>query len=266
MMPVRFSYLKAMAKSPAHARHAMTEDSVSTPTQQRGTAVHAIVLGNQRVTVAPEGIKKPTSAQRNAKKAKPETLEQIAAWDEWERSNEGAIVLSVAKYNEAQRMAESVRDNPHAMDVLTGRVEQTILFDTNGRACRATPDVVGTDWLADLKTSITSSPDQFPWQSRKYCYHCAMAWYQHAAKAQHVYLVAVESAAPYPVTVFKMSERALEIGSHFWRLQMERLIACEQSGQWPAYAQSIVPLELPGEDELDLVYADEPTATDLAPE
>ena len=70
MMPVRFSYLKAMAKSPAHARHAMTEDSVSTDSQQRGTAVHALVLGNQRVTVAPEGIKKPTSAQRNAKKPK----------------------------------------------------------------------------------------------------------------------------------------------------------------------------------------------------
>ena len=63
-------------------------------------------------------------------------------------------------------------------------------------------------------------------------------------------LLAVESTAPYVVTVFRVTERALEQGRRTYRLWFERLMACEEADEWPGYVQSVVPLDVPESDEV----------------
>jgi hypothetical protein len=59
--------------------------------------------------------------------------------------------------------------------------------------------------------------------------------------------------------VFRLPERALEAGRRANRLWLERLLVCEQSGEFPPYSQSVVELGFP-EDEPALVFGEEEAA------
>ena len=77
-LPIRAHHLKAMAQSPMHCRAALLgEESAPTASMDRGTAVHCMVTGSRRVVARPAGMKKPTAAQRNAKKSSPASLVAI---------------------------------------------------------------------------------------------------------------------------------------------------------------------------------------------
>ncbi|HYF25325.1 MAG TPA: hypothetical protein VD931_06265, partial [Baekduia sp.] len=53
----------------------------------------------------------------------------------------------------------------------------------------------------------------------------------------------------------RLTSRALEQGERLWRLWFERFQVCEQSGYWPAYAESVVDLDVP--DDVELTFSDE---------
>ena len=138
--------------------------------------------------------------------------------------------------------------------MLLGTWEETIFFDWYGRKCRATPDVRTSVGVTELKTSSSSDPAKFCWQSAKMAYHAQCRMQQIACGLDidsPAHIVVVESAAPYPVTVFRLTEEALLAGEKLLCQWMERLKMCEESKQWPGYVQSIVPLDVPGDVELD---------------
>ena len=266
-LPIRFTYLKACGRSPAHAKHAMDldlrGDSESSEAMKRGTAVHAMLFGTARVMTKPEGApKKPSKAQRGAKKPSAPTLAAIEWWDAFELETRGALVLSAGKYEAYNRMADAVRAQPMAMDLFTaGVVEETIRFDIGGRACRTTPDACGPDFVAELKTAKSSHPVDFMWQSKRMGYHAQHSWHRIGAKVKHAYTVAVEATAPYVVTVFKLDDADLDLGDRCVRLWFEQIRTCEQSNQWPGYAQSIVDLKYPESDDFALTgFADDEDA------
>jgi exodeoxyribonuclease VIII len=263
-IPIRHGHLKWMAKSPMHCHHAMLQDSVETKAQRRGTVVHAMLFGTTEVVRIPDGApKRPSSAQRRAKKPSPDTIAAINFWDAFEHEHEGHHVLSADEYETFNGMAEAVRNDPKAMDLITAsRLEETIYFTLAGRSCRTTPDGRGPDFCFELKTTRDADPEQFRWQSRKLSYSAQQAWHLTGmemggyGKHRNAYTIAVEENARmpglHPVTVFKISEAALQNGDRCNRLWFERLISCEQSGQWPPYAQTIVELDdTPDSVELD---------------
>lgn len=273
-LPIRHGYLKWMAKSPMHCRHAMLNDSISTKAQRRGTIVHVMLFGNATIVSVPsDAPKKPDSKQRNAKKPSKESVAAIEFWDAFEAEHEGDHVLSASDYEKFSRMADAVRDDPKAMDLITACVlEETILFDLNGRACRTTPDGhLRNEFCFELKTTRDAEPDQFRWQSRKLSYSAQQSWHllgmemAGLGKTRHAYTIAVEENARlpglHPVTVFKLAERSLENGDRCNRLWFERLVACEQSNQWPSYAQTIVELD-DTPDHVDLDWSNMPDEDD----
>ena len=279
MTPIRFHHLKAMALSPAHCRYALDlserdEQGESTPAMQRGTATHAMLFGTVRVMTAPEDApRKPSSVQRNAKKPSPATIDAIAWWDAFERESAGAIVMPAAQYDTCARMADAVRAEPRAAEMLHGAtVEESILFNRDGLECRTTPDIRGLDFECELKTTKSSQPEQFVWQSKRMLYHAQHAWHLAGMRGNgllrgpgHAYTIAVEATAPYVVTVFRIDPHALEIGERCTRLWFERVKSCIESGQWPGYAQSVVDLDVPEDlDELALSYEGDDTEADAA--
>ena len=231
MDPVRFSRLRLMAKSPAHYRA-----GYQAPTKPMlvGQAVHAGLLGGPAVAV----------------------YDGRRAGKDWEKFRDdqlaGTIILNETEGREAACMATSVGANAEAMRLLDGVREKTLLFDKDGRNCRATPDVVGADFVTELKTGETSDPRKFHWKVRDFAYHAQLAWYDDAigGKKDH-FIVAVEAKPPYVVTVFRLTPGSIEQGRKLCRLWWERLLQCEASGEWPCYCQSIVDLDV-GETELVL--------------
>ena len=242
--PVRFSHLRAYGRSPMHGYHARTQEAEQTYAMERGTAVHALLFGNRGVVGYP-------GSQRRGKD-----------YDAFAAEHPDTEILTASEYEKAQRMADAVRASKVAEPWLSGIKENTLLFRYMGMDCRATPDVRGADFLTELKTSSSADPERFKWHALRMHYHAQLRWQEYAFNSVsekfvlHHIVVCVESSEPYPVTVFFLQPRALEQGEKLLTLWMERLKGCEASGQYPGYAQSAVPLDVP-EDDDELVFATE---------
>ena len=237
--PIHISRLKRIALSAAHYRAGFTgEESYA---MERGTATHTLVFETGRIHAWPEG------KQRRGKE-----------YDAFVADHPRDQVLTYSEGQKALAMAEAVRRCPEAMRLLDGQRETLREWSIGKRACAGTPDVVGRDYVTELKTCATSHPDRFMWQAMKLGYHAQLAWYMDGlmlagqAGVELGYIVAVESTAPFPVTVFQLTARAIEQGRRMYRTWWERLMVCEETNEWPPYAQGVVALDVPDDDqELD---------------
>lgn len=246
-LPVRFHMLRAAGRSPAHARLALSgaELEDETAAMERGTSTHAILFGTRKVVAYP-------GKQRRGKE-----------WETFQALHRNAEILTARGYECASRMAEAVSRSKLAMAVLAGSREQRILWQQQGRACRTTPDVASyLEYVTELKTTACADPARFQWHALRMHYHAQLAWHQTGVVSaglgnpHSAFIVAVESAAPYPVTVMRVTDRALEAGEKLCRLWFERLIGCEKTNEWPwpeAYAQTVVDLDIP-DDEPELIF------------
>jgi hypothetical protein len=238
--PVRFSHLKAYGRSGAHGYQArFSPEAQVTYAMQRGTAVHALLFDTRRVVGYPGSVRRGKD------------------YDAFTADNPDSEILTMSEFVTAQRMAESVRNCKLAKPWLEGIVEKTILFRWQGIDCRSTPDVRGPDFVTELKTCADASPFRFPWHARKMCYHAQLRMESIAAgNVEHHHIVAVESKPPYPVTVFTVTPRALEVGEKMLVLWAEALKACEASREWPAYSQTVCEFDVT-EDEPELIFPEE---------
>jgi len=257
---VRFSRLKLFAESPMHyLANVRPKSSVL----DGGTAVHSILLGGKRVTYYAEETASGASSPRRG-----------AKWESFKADNSDAVILSRSEYDSANRIAEAVRSNELAMMALTGVKEQTLRFDWQGLQARTTPDCRANDhtFVTELKTCRSSRPGRFASQAFWMYYHAQMAFHIEGMKANRLvklkqtpiaYIVAVCSAEPYPVTVFKLTDKALEQGRKSLVLWTEQLRGCIASRHFPAYSQAVVDLDVPEGDEL--VFADGETESENIP-
>lgn len=242
---MRFSVLKHMAKAPVHVLDAMKSDNgeiepmPDTRPMRVGFVGHALLLGGE-FTVWP--------GQRRGKK-----------WDEFEAAHANDRIVTQSEYDDARRIADAVLSHSDAAELLNGEREKELEWSVLGRQCVGHLDVLNREHgrVVDVKTCMTSHPDRFAKQAMWMGYHAQLAWYLDGAKVRDAYVIAVESKRPYPVTVLKLSERAIEQGRKLCRLWMERFLACEEAGRWPGYCESIVPFDVPDDDDLALTFAAE---------
>jgi len=237
---IRFSRLKLIAASPAHYREGA---NFGTSAKDKGTGVHVYLSGGH-VTYYPEKTKAGKAAPRNG-----------AKWEEFRAANQNAVILSASEYDDVNRMVDAIRNCDAAKEALEGVREETLSFKLMNLPFRTTPDVHNDrDWT-EIKTCRTANPSRFAWESFKMKYHAQMALHRIGCKRsvngfspRTGWVVVVESSRPFPVTVFKMTEKALEIGEKQVRMWTETLKVCLASNQWPAYAQSAMDLDVPEED------------------
>lgn len=249
--PVRFSRLNLMARSAAHFAHGTQQDEAEdedddTAAMRKGSATHAYLLGQaDRVTTYTEGA-------RNKKHKK---------YQDFMAANPDKLILSPKEFAMADGMRRSIQRHARALELLDGIQEERIWWDIGGRSCAGTPDVVKLlaprgdvvpKRVVELKTCRTSAPHLFQWLARKAFYHAQVAWYAEGVERTLVYppgpveehyVVAVESTAPYPVTVLRVRPSMLTLGRKQWRLWWEQLQVCEASGRFPAYVESDVDWE-----------------------
>lgn len=242
-IPVRFSRLKQFARSPAHYFHACQERDTDTLSKRLGTFAHALVLGQP---VAP--WTKRTAAGKSAGRTGKD-------WDAHKAANPGAVYPNPREHAEAAGMADAIRRHPIAWPMIAGSsLELELDWNFLGRACQSHLDVYRPGLLADLKTADDGDPGRFPWTARRYHYVAQLACYTEAVESlghatPEPYIILVESSAPWPVTVLRVTERAMAAGRRQVRLWMEQLLVCEAAGEWPGYSQTIEPLDLIGEDD-----------------
>jgi len=241
-IPVRFSRLRALARSPLHYLHACQEDSPDTLARKLGRGAHALVLGQ------PVALWAGTT---DSGRAKPRAG---AVWDDFAAAHAGAEILNETEFRQARAINEAIRNHPIASEMIYGPntlLEHEVNWTYRGRACQSHLDIYRKgSFVADLKTCRDSSPAKFGRTAFFDAYHAQLAFYVMAAEAlghptPDAYVIAVESAPPNAVTVMRLSAYALEAGRAQCLVWLEQLLACEAANEWPAYSQSIVELEVP---------------------
>ncbi len=279
---VHFSELKFFALSPLHDRHAVTRPRVATRAMRIGTIVDRLVFGgdvpvypgDERrgttwelfVLLAGGGTPITYEGERRGK-----------AWKDFQAANPGARIFTRREVDgaaalvaqlaggrtyhaddfvtwkelaEAEPIAEALKRDPLAQEYLAGRHQVPLAWDAMGVRCATGGvDVVGDGWISDLKVTQTTQPDRLAFHAQsRMLWHAQLAWYDEGCRANGIdtskglFLVGVEATAPHPVTVLRLSERALEQGRKACHLWLEQLRVCEASDRWPGYVQSVVEL------------------------
>lgn len=245
--PLHFSQLKHIAKSPAHYAYNLGQPFTPTAAMRKGTCVDLDVFKPIALKTRPYVVYDGVRNKRH--RAYQEFLEE---------QPDNIIVLSDKEARDVEGCVEAIERHPDAISLLKGSAQRTIAWSFNGRHCEGTPDVFARSYVTELKTTRCSDPGKFRWDAKRMGYHAQLAWYRAGliecglASPQAAYIVAVETAPPYPVTCFELSEQALDLGERTWRLWFERLMACEESDEWPAYVQSVVPLDFDDEGEFSI--------------
>lgn len=239
LAPLHFSQLKHIAASPAHYAYNLVHPPSQSAAFALGSAVDAFLIG--------EGERVLQCSERRGTKAHAAFLETVKVDD--------PLILKPAEFDKACEMADSVVRNARAVELLQGERQKTVQWSWLGRRSEGTPDVFCLDHLTELKTGRTSHPTRFQSQARWYGYHAQLAWYRRAliesgfGTPASYWIVAVESSPPYPVTVFQLTDSAIEQGERACRAWLERLLVCEASDHWPGYTDAVVPFDVPDESE-----------------
>lgn len=248
-LPVRFSNLKRFAQSPLHYLDAVTRDTDETLSMRLGSGAHALILGKPVVTF--DGV-------RN---------EKSKAWQEFQAEHAGKVILNRRETDEASGIASAITGHRLAMRAIEGcTLEQTLQWSVGGVDARGTPDAFNHALLVELKTTRSSDPRWFIRDAIRRHYHAQLAWYQDGIdraglpKPPELCIIAVESVRPHPVVVYRLSERAVEMGRRLCKLWLEQYLACAQSGSWPGYTESLLELDVDDDTDLQLVVDGEEIA------
>jgi hypothetical protein len=246
--PVHFTHLKHMAQSPAHYYQSAEGGGWADALHFRlGRGSHALTFG-QPVAVY----------QGKVRRGKE--------WEQFKADNPDAVWLNRIEYAQAQALADAVQKHREARALLFADdavAEQRIEWRMLGRDCAGTPDVRAGSYIVDLKSTKSAHPDRFIRDATWRAYHAQLAWYLDGVrlsglgKPTEAYVVAVESTLPHTVTVFRLTEQAIDQGRRLCRIWLERVIGCERDGYWPGYVESIVPFDVDQPLELEFGDTDE---------
>ncbi|HWB37514.1 MAG TPA: PD-(D/E)XK nuclease-like domain-containing protein [Rugosimonospora sp.] len=236
-----------MATCPARYIYEADHPKPSTKAMELGTAAHRMILG-----VGPELHRMSFDDYRSG----------AARAERDEAYERGAVPLKPAEYDQVQQMADAIRRNELAAVLLggTGRAEQALFWrDPPTKVWRRAlldwlpprgPD--GRVYLADYKTAESAHPDAISKSLVNYGYHQQGAWYVDAVRALGLaddvpYLLVVqEKTAPYLVSVVQLTEVAMDAGRHENRKAISLFAQCMKTGHWPAYAEGVTQVGLPG--------------------
>lgn len=180
-------------------------------------------------------------------------------WELFEEHHDGKVILRPSEYELASSMARTLTTHPDADRLLFApgtEHEKRIEWMFMGRRCSGTLDALGPFAIPDVKTTRDSSPGYFPRQARTLHYQAQPTWYAMGAEKagygwRPPYLIAVENAAPFIVTVFELTDDDIRDGERLYTRWMQRLLECEASitddnplGYWPGYTSRVVPLNV----------------------
>lgn len=158
----------------------------------------------------------------------------------------GRTPLILPQLQAVQAMRDAVWRHPIAGKAFLNGVAEQSMFWTDpetGVRCKVRPDWLpdGTDYLIDLKTSMSADPADFARSVWNYGYHVQAAWYRAGVKAatgrdiNRFAFVVVSKQAPHLVSVCWLDEEALYWGDIVCRYARGVHAWCAARDHWPSF-------------------------------
>ncbi len=278
---VSSSVLKEMGRSPAHCRAKQDGDrNKRTKALETGIILHCAVLEPERFAqdyalppmrinypdalATVEEMKARCEALGLPKTGKKEDLIKRLREDEngtlfWddiiEEYRENKILLSETDMALCQGVMTSVSAHSKAAKAFRdGVAERTLVWhdEATGELCRARMDYYREDlgMIFDLKSCRDARYDPFQRDIPKYGYHISAAMYLEGAracglKATGFAWLAIEKEPPYAIGLYMASAEMLIEGYERFREYLDLFHACQETDNWPAYAEAFLTIELP---------------------
>lgn len=213
-----------------------------------GHAAHQLVLG-----AGPELVRFPgTGANPEAWQKK----DDIAAVDALRAA--GKVPLKPSDWDAVHAMAEALQSHPLASRLFTqGQPERSLIWQdpATGVMCRAKVDWLRPDGVVDYKTCESADPQRLRKSVYDHGYHVQAAFYLRgfrlldldaAAQREPFFaFVAQEKTPPYLVTVFQLTDTALEYGDRKCAEALRIYADCVEADAWPGYSADIEDIDLP---------------------
>lgn len=243
--PLSYSSLKAFQKSPQHFVRYMTEKKQPTPAMEFGNMVDCLILTpdefDKKFVSIPEGLKKPSITQINAKNPSDETIIQVQKWNAWAEENKGKKWVSADDIAEAKMLAEKTFKNEKAAELLSRVVSTQHKIEWRDPETFLPMvgyiDAVGDTFIADLKTASSGDPETFARQAYDMGYHIQCGAYLEAMKIKRgmfpdFYFIVVETTAPNNITIYKADKDFIELGIEQYKYLLLEIKMCDETDQW----------------------------------
>lgn len=194
-----------------------------------GELVHAWILEPDKIgteyIVMQEGMDKRT------KKGK--------LWIENELERNPFVKFVTYEENaELNEIVASVNENQlfQSLMMQSEYIEPSVYWtdETTGVKCRARPDIVGHDWIMDVKT--TSATD-FASESARFRYHVQAAFYLDAMQKKTFYFCTIQNDWPFFTQILEADEIFLARGREEYKTDLASYKMCMESGEWPGPAE-----------------------------
>lgn len=238
------SQLKTALKSVGHFKAAVLDarlKSVSTKSQDFGTALHSACLENSIAHVA------MTKAKDGRTKEYKDDLARA--------ESEGKILLKEEEFEKLIGMYEAFNKDADVRWIMSRKetVEESFFwhdFQTN-LGLKARTDIFGRGLIADYKTTAVGvDVESFQRVIANYEYDFSLAHYAAGTEqvtGQHsdCFLIAQEVEAPYAVQVFKVSDECIDRAEHRRRKVLTSLAEAFAKDEWPTYAPGIKLIDVP---------------------
>lgn len=223
-----------------------------TSSMRIGSMVHKIILEGEEefdqayASPPPDGVKKPTSSQLNAKKPSDKTVEQIKAWEDYQESIEGKLSPDSTELAIARKCCESINLHSEAQRLLStpGESEVTLIYKgPEGVAMRSRLDRVTQRGIIDLKTTRDASAKGFKSSVYKYNYGLqqlvySWAFYQaYGRMPEYFIFLCVETSPPFHTALYTLPKG----NDSYWEPIFKKALAefkyCETNNVWPGLNQ-----------------------------
>lgn len=242
---VSITYLKEIARSPAHFKELVANPIIPSADMKLGTAFHAALLEPEsfkNYAVAPE-IDKRTKAGKQA-------------WEEFVKENSGKETMEKEDYETVLKMVESVSNHPTAKKLLTGgKAEQSVFWKcpVTDVLCKCRPDylIEKKGIIVDIKTTYDASEYAFKRSIAKFQYHLQSAFYLEGVGinigkvlSDFVHVV-VEKTPPFAVGIYVLDDASIAEASKEIKRLLEIYSNCLKTNSWPSYPEVIQNVTIP---------------------
>lgn len=178
------------------------------------------------------------------------------AWKEFKAAHAGQAILDVEDNNSILRMADAVRANPLALELIeAGHFPENAgkWQHKSGVWCKLLTDMLHFDGtIVDIKTVADPTPYFFAKQVRDYGYDISAAFYMQGRKA----IIGVDGAfkfitvctkPTYKVMVHELDPIDIEIANRTIDSALESIAKCRESGDWSDPETKVVhTVQIPG--------------------
>lgn len=206
-----------------------------------GNLVHAMVLEHKEVQN--RYILVPNFDKRT-KKGKEEYAEFL-------KNGDGRQFVPLDTFELALKIGRSVIENNEIMDLIKGsEIEYSIFWkdDETDVMCKCRPDVLGEDYILDLKTTRNCSVEEFSRSIYDYGYHIQAAMMQEGVFKstgriiKNFIFACVEKKSPYNTCIYILGDESIEYGKKQYKKALAKYKNCLETNIWASFENKIIDL------------------------